>query len=101
MPEQPKNPPAMEIQIKADENTMAGHYSNSARITHSVDDVVLDFMFVHGNPPFGKLLSRTILSPAHAKRLLRALAENLKRYEEIFGTIKEGPEPPAHGGYVQ
>lgn len=91
-----------EIQIKADEQTMSGHYTNSVRITHSFDDVVLDFMYLHGNPPFGKLLGRMILSPGHAKRLARALMENLRRYEETFGAIKETPEPPpAPGGYVQ
>lgn len=97
MAEQPKQ---SEIPIKADDATMAGHYSNSARITHSFDDVVLDFLYVHGNPPFGKLLARLILSPGHAKRLLRALSENLRRYEEQFGAIKEAPEPPS-GGFVQ
>ena len=98
MSDQPVRP---EIQIKADEATMAGHYSNSARITHSYEDVVMDFMYVHGNPPFGKLLSRMILSPAHAKRLMRALQDNLRRYEEMFGTISEAPEPPTPGGFVQ
>ena len=98
MAEQPKN---TSIQIKADDATMAGHYSNSVRITHSFEDVVLDFLYVHGNPPFGKLLSRVILSPSHAKRLMRALADNVKRYEEVFGAIKEAPEPPTPIGFVQ
>lgn len=99
MADQPR--PTTDIQIKADEATMTGHYSNSVRITHSFDDVVMDFMYIHGNPPFGKLLSRVIVSPGHAKRLLRALQDNLRRYEEVFGTIKETPEPPAPGGFIQ
>ena len=98
MSDQPK---PNEIQIKADEQTLAGHYSNSARITHSFEDVVVDFMYIHGNPPFGKLVSRVLLTPGHAKRLMRALQENLRRYEELFGAIRESPEPPTPAGFLQ
>jgi hypothetical protein len=45
-----------------------------------------------------------IVNPAHAKRIWRALGENISRYEAQFGTIKEAPagsEPTPKVGFVQ
>lgn len=52
---------------------------------------MLDFMFAH--PPQGELVSRLIVSPAHMKRILHALADNVSRYEQQFGAIEEAGEP--------
>ena len=49
-------------------------------------------------------MSSTIVSPGHAKRIWRALGENLARYESQFGPIKEiaeGSTPPPNVGFVQ
>ena len=79
---------SMQIQIKAEEATQAGLYSNFARIAHSPEEFTFDFIFVQQNPPYGKLQSRIIVTPSHAKRFLAALEENVKKYESAHGEIR-------------
>lgn len=87
----PQKPGQMEIQIKADDKELAGSYTTIARINHSPEEFIMDFMYIIPDPPFGKLVSRLILSPGHAKRLLRALEENVRNYEAKFGEIQTQP----------
>jgi len=95
MTEQPK--PEPQLQIKADEKELQGAYSNLVMIHHNAEEFTLNFIYVFPNAPQGKLMSSVIISPGHAKRLLRALAENISRYESQFGAIPEAsaaaPEP--------
>ena len=84
-----------QIQIEASNEVATGKYSNLAFISHSENEFVMDFIFVH--PPKGQLVSRVIMSPSHAKRFLKALGENLAVYEKTVGPIKEAPEPPKFG----
>ena len=87
----------VKIEIKVDESIASGVFSNFANISHSPDEFILDFLFVNPGPPpgFGKLASRIILTPGHAKRILSALSDNIKKYEERFGEIKvvQSPDP--------
>ena len=85
------------IQIQADDATKEGVYSNLAMIAHSAEEFVLDFIFIVPNPPYGKLKSRVVMSPGHAKRFLRALQDNVVRYEQQFGPIPENTTPPSGG----
>ncbi len=87
MSEQPKE---LKIDIKVDEKDATGHFSNFANVFHSPEEFILDFLFVNPAPPpgFGKLVSRVILTPQHAKRLLTVLQENVRVYEEQFGEIR-------------
>lgn len=84
----------MNIQIQADDQTKAGAYCNMAMITHTAEEFMCDFIFVVPRPPYGKLNARILLSPGHAKRLLRALQDNVQRYENQFGPIPEAQAPP-------
>ncbi|HBU69677.1 MAG TPA: DUF3467 domain-containing protein [Elusimicrobia bacterium] len=77
-----------DIQIEIDEATAQGVYSNLAMIGHSENEVVLDFIFLQPQAPKAKVRSRVITSPAHAKRLLAALQDNIAKYEAKFGPIK-------------
>jgi hypothetical protein len=79
----------VKIEVKVDEAVATGTFVNFSNVSHSPEEFVFDFIFVHPAPPpgFGKLLSRIILSPAHAKRFQAALAENIREYEQRFGTI--------------
>jgi hypothetical protein len=90
-------PQQVQVQIKADEKELTGLYSNLAMIHHNADEFTLNFIYIFPNTPQGKLVSSIILSPSHAKRFLRALDENISRYEAQFGEIREqqpsGPEP--------
>src|SRR5260370_36488427 len=82
-----------QVQIKADEKEMLGQYSNLVMIHHNAEEFTLHFIYVFPNGPQGKLLGSMIVSPAHAKRLLRVLGENVTRYEAQYGPIKELPDP--------
>ena len=92
-----------QVQIKADEKELLGQYSNLAMIHHNAEEFTLHFMYVFPNVAQGKLVASLILSPGHAKRMLRALSENIGRYEAQFGTIREAPEtiPEPKVGFVQ
>lgn len=81
------------IQIQADDAVKEGVYCNMAMIAHSPEEFVMDFIFIVPNPPFGKLRSRVVMSASHAKRFMRALQENIVRYEQQFGPIPETPNP--------
>jgi hypothetical protein len=82
------------IDIKVDESVAVGQYSNLAGIRHSREEFIFDFAFLFPDGPFGKLVARIIVSPAHAKRVLEALQANIKRYEDQFGTIVPADMPP-------
>ncbi|MGH9863878.1 MAG: DUF3467 domain-containing protein [Candidatus Acidiferrales bacterium] len=100
MSEAPK--PQQQVQIKADEKELVGQYTNLAMIHHNAEEFTLNFIYIFPNVPQGKLVSSVILSPGHAKRLLRALSENITRYETQFGAIPEGPAmPDPNVGFVQ
>jgi len=101
---QPQPPQPGQVQIKADEKELQGLYSNLMMIHHNIEEFTLNFVYIFPNGAQGKLLSSMIVSPGHAKRIWRALGENISRYEAQFGTIKEmpegaGPTPPV--GFVQ
>ncbi len=93
-----------QVQIKADEKELQGQYSNLVMIHHNLEEFTLNFIYIFPNGTQGKLLNSVIVSPGHAKRIWRALGENLSRYEAQFGTIKEAPEgnlPTPNLGFVQ
>ena len=81
------------INIELPEEVAEGIYSNLAIISHSNSEFVLDFIRMVPNVPKAKVKSRMILTPQHAKRLTKALIDNLKKYEAQFGKIDE-PEQP-------
>ena len=94
--------PGVNIQIKADEKDLVGNYANLAQISHRHDEFTLSFFYIYPNVPQGKLLYNVVLSPSHAKRLLRAMQENIERYERLFGAIREEPAMPEPNiGFVQ
>jgi hypothetical protein len=63
-------------------------YANFAMITHSPSEIIIDFARVLPNTPKSKVHARIVTTPMHAKLLLRALTENLEKYEAQFGEIK-------------
>ncbi len=86
------------IQIEIDEQTAQGIYVNLAMITHNETEFVFDFIYVQPQAPKAKVRTRVITSPIHAKRFLKALEDNLKKYEAHFGQlpeIKEAEKPIA------
>ena len=88
MAEENKNP-QNKLNIELSEEVAEGTYANMAIISHSHSEFVVDFIRMVPNVPKAKVKSRILLTPTHAKRLLRALVENVKKYESQFGTISE------------
>ena len=82
------------LNIELPEEVASGTYSNLAVITHSPTEFVTDFIQIMPGVPKAKVRSRVIMNPQHAKRLMKALIENVKRYESQHGAISEvsGPE---------
>ncbi|MCF6296147.1 MAG: DUF3467 domain-containing protein [Flavobacteriaceae bacterium] len=83
-----------QINIELDEKIAEGIYSNLAIINHSVSEFVLDFVSIMPGTPKSKVKSRIILTPQHAKRLVKALNDNVKRFENAHGEIKDYEQPP-------
>ena len=88
------------IQIELTDDVAQGIYSNLAVIAHSSSEFVLDFVRMMPGVPKAKVQSRIILTPEHAKRLMLALMDNIKKYEAQNGEIKlqgMGFVPPIMG----
>jgi hypothetical protein len=77
-----------QLQIELKEETAQGVYANLAVITHSSSEFIVDFVRVMPGMPKAGVQSRIILAPEHAKRLLRALEDNISKYERTFGNIR-------------
>ncbi len=78
-----------QLNIELTEDVAEGVYANLAIITHSHSEFVLDYVRVMPGVPKAKVKSRVVLTPFHAKRLMRALADNIKKYEASFGVIND------------
>jgi len=92
-----KKPKGQQLNIELNEEVAQGIYSNLAVITHSSSEFVIDFVRIMPGIPKANVKSRIILTPEHAKRLLMALQDNMKKYEGMHGpvTIKgRGHIPP-------
>ncbi|MBK8722929.1 MAG: DUF3467 domain-containing protein [Saprospiraceae bacterium] len=83
-----------QINIELPEEIAEGVYSNLAIISHSPTEFIVDFIRMVPNVPKAKVKSRIILTPEHAKRLLTALVDNVKKYEQQFGGIEEMQQYP-------
>ncbi len=87
MQDQPQ--PQNGINIEISEEVAEGMYANLAIITHSHAEFVIDFVNVMPGTPKSKVKSRIIFTPQHAKRFMKALIENVNRYEAAHGDIKD------------
>jgi hypothetical protein len=87
------NKQQQQINIEIDEKTADGVYSNLAIINHSASEFIVDFVSIMPGSPKARVKSRVILTPQHTKRLLKALAENVQRFENTHGEIKDTEQP--------
>ena len=78
-----------QIDINLSEDTAHGVYANLAVITHSHTEFILDFVALMPGVPKGNVRSRIIMTPQNAKRLLMALGDNIQKFEEKNGKIKD------------
>ena len=78
-----------QLNIEISEEIAEGSYANLAIITHSHAELVIDFVNVMPGTPKSKVKSRIILTPQHAKRFMKAITENIDKYESVNGLIKD------------
>ncbi len=91
---QEKKNPVNQINIEISEEVGEGIYSNLAIITHFPTEFIVDFVKMMPGVPKSKVKARIILTPQHAKRLYKALKDNVTKYEAMHGEIKD------HGGEI-
>ena len=89
-----------QINIELGEKEAEGIYSNLAIITHSPAEFVIDFTRVVPGVPKARVLSRIITTPQHAKMLLRALKDNIDKFESRFGEIKIDAQNTPQFGFI-
>src|SRR5262245_57466679 len=87
MADQPNMPNQLNIELS--EDMAEGSYANLAIITHSHAEFVIDFVNVMPGTPKSKVKSRIIFTPQHAKRFMKALIDNIQKYESMNGAIKD------------
>ena len=93
MSENDKKQQQKQINIELDEKTAEGTYSNLAIINHSVSEFVIDFISMMPGAPKAKVKSRIVLTPQHAKKFMKALTDNVNRFEKAHGAIKDYEQP--------
>lgn len=86
-----------QMQIKISDEILKGVYANAMQVAHTKEEFVLDFLNLSPHMGAGIVSSRVIMSPGHLKRVIAALTENLKKYEEKFGKIEEAAAPEEIG----
>lgn len=83
-----------QLSIELSEEIAEGEYANLVMIAHSNSEFVLDFIRLMPGVLKAKVKSRIIITPEHAKRMLHALQDNITKYEENFGEIKNTKDVP-------
>lgn len=85
----------IKIEVKCDPDVACGQYVNAARVLHTQTEFMVDALMIPPQSREARVMSRLILSPAHAKSLCAALSQNLQMYEKKFGPITT--KPPGSG----
>ena len=88
-----------QINIELPEEVAEGIYSNFAIIAHSNQEFIIDYVRLMPGLPKAKVKARIVLTPAHAKRFMKALADNIKKYEQQFGKIEDSEAIPYPMGF--
>lgn len=81
-----------QINVEISEDMAEGVYSNLAMIAHSNSEFILDFIRLMPGVPKAKVKARVILTPEHAKRLLVALKDNIRKFEDAHGDIRQSAD---------
>ena len=85
------------LQIKMSDDILKGSYANAMQVVHTQEEFILDFMNLSPHQGVGVVGARVIASPGHVKRMIAALQDNLKRYEDQFGKVEAADNPEGMG----
>lgn len=86
--------PDSKIRMNIPDQQALGTYANFASIVHNFAEFILDFGRIVPGREDVQVVTRVVMTPVHAKQLLRALTENVSIYERNYGEIPSGPQPP-------
>ena len=94
------HPQGTQLSVQLGEKESEGIYSNLVLISHSPAEFVMDFTRMLPGVPKAKVFARIIMTPQHAKSFLKALEENVGKFEKEFGDIKLiGGDETRHFGF--
>lgn len=86
-----------QLNINIAQDKQQGVFANLALIAHTPTEFVFDFAQIMPGVPQANVVSRVIVTPDQAKKILAALQNNIGQYEQKFGTIHP-VGGPAKGG---
>lgn len=87
-----------QVEIKIADNFPGGEYANAMSIMHNKEEFIMNFLNI--TAPSGRVVAKIITTPGHLKRIIKALQENLDKYEKTFGEIKESDSPDKTIGFT-
>jgi len=90
-------PKPLKIQVKMPDALMGGVYANNIIISHTKEEFIITFVMI--TPPHGIVTSRVVMSPSHTKRLLNALQDNIRKYEQAIAKIEPASETEEKLGF--
>lgn len=86
-----------QLEIDLNHEVAQGIYANLAIIAHSSSEFIIDFVRLMPGVPKPEVKSRIIMTPENTKRLMLALQDNIRKFEQDNGMIRLMPEVPAAG----
>ena len=89
------------IKIELDENISQGEYVNFSIVTHSPAEFIIDYIRILPGTKAAKFKSRIVMAPMHAKTLMLAMTDNIKKYEDKFGEIKVVKQGAVNPGSIK
>ena len=88
--QKPQPTPAGRQEIKIADNIPGAEYANAMQVNHNKDEFQMMFLNIMGVS--GRVTGKILTNPGHFKRIIAAMAENLKKYEDQFGQVEEAKE---------
>jgi len=95
--QKPNNQNTKPQEIKIADNIPGAEYANAMQVNHNKDEFQIMFLNILGSS--GRVTGKIITSPGHFKRIISAMADNLKKYEEKFGEVEKAVGPDKEIGF--
>jgi hypothetical protein len=87
------------IPVEFPSSLKGGAYANNMAVTHTKEEFILDFVMI--GPRAGAVTARVIMSPGHTKRMIAALQDAMRKYEQRYGSLSPAEEPRGHIGFLK
>ncbi|MEI8361550.1 MAG: DUF3467 domain-containing protein [bacterium] len=84
-------------EIKISDNFAGAEYTNMAQFNHNKEEFQLVLFNIAAGT--GRVVAKTVTTPSHFKRMVLAMSDNLKKYEETFGAIDENKDVHKNIGF--